>query len=173
LIQISGPPLLAAALLLAPAGCGEPEAAVAAAYSSRVVDGSFDIGTPDRYASPRVYRQFSRSHGVYLVSDHGMLVALAAECTNPDHRPSLVRFDDGAGIFRCGTCGARYTRDGLKIGTSQTQRSLGRCRIRPSGQIYDPQTTILIDPGKRFYQEDQEWSKQTSYYPLGEAAARR
>jgi uncharacterized Zn-finger protein len=158
---------------LAHVGCDEPSAAHGSAYRSKVVSGSFDIGKPDRYQAKRVYTQYADSHGVYLVSAHGMLVALAAECTNDDHPEAWVRFEDTAGIYRCGTCGARYTRDGLKIGTSQTKVSLRRCRIRSSGHIYDPETTLVVDPDKRFTQEDQEWSKHTSFFPLEEVARGR
>ena len=155
-------------------GCGEPAAAVASGMQSRLASGSFDIGEPDRYRRPRVYTGFGDSHGVYLVSGHDMLVALAGQCTNNDHRrPAAVRYDDVAGIFRCGVCAAKYTRDGLHIGTAHTDRSLLRCRIRASGQIYDRQTTLLVDPDKRFAQEDQEWSRPTSYFPLAEIAAAR
>ncbi len=154
-------------------GCGEPASAVAAGMQSRVTSKSLDIGQPSQYERPRVYSTFGESHGVYLVSGHDMLVALAAECTNTAHRPAAVRFDSVSGIYRCSVCGAKYTRDGLHIGTSQTDRSLERCRIRSSGQIYDPDTTLIVDPGKRFAQEDQEWSKHTSYFPLAEIARAR
>lgn len=166
------PAALFAALLgsfcLLSIGCGEPQSASGATHKPKVSSGSFDIGVPDKYRRPRVYSNFANSHGVYLVTGHGMIVALAAECTNDDHGPSLVRFDNVAGIYRCPTCSAKYTRDGLHIGTSQTDLSLTRCRIRPSGKIYDRDTTLVVDPGKRFAQEDQQWSKHTSFYPLEE-----
>ena len=159
-----------AVLLVAVAGlmtaCDEAAPAAPSGYGSRLGQDSFDIGTADHYRTPGVYTQFNRSQGVYLVSGHGMLVALAAECTNDAHSQAAVIYDDIAGIYRCSTCGARYTRDGLNIGSSQTKISLRRCRIRASGHIYDPQTTLLVDPVKRFTQEKQEWSKHTSFFPL-------
>lgn len=154
--------------LILTTGCGEPQAAVASAHGSNVADGSFDVGTPDRYRTERIYPTYAESHGVYLVSAHGMLVALAAECTSEKHEPAQVRWEPEVGVFRCPVCSAKYTRDGLNRGTSQSQRALERCRIRPSGNIYDRDTTLIVDPGKRFCQEDQEWSKPTSYYPLKE-----
>lgn len=153
-------------LLLGTTGCGEPQAAVAGTHQSNVASGSFDIGEPDQYRRNRVYTQFADSHGVYLVSAHNMLVALAAECTNDQHRPSVVRYQPQVGVFRCPTCSAKFTRDGLNRGTSQAKRPLERCRIRASGKIYDRDTTLVVDPGKRFRQEDQEWSKHTSFFPI-------
>lgn len=147
-------------------GCGEPQAAVAATNGSNVSDASFDVGKPDQYRTNRVYTQYADSHGVYLVSAHRMLVALAAECTSDKHRASAVRWEPEVGVFRCPTCSAKFTRDGLTRGTSQTGRALERCRIRASGKIYDRDTSLIVDPGKRFRQEDQEWSKHTSFFPL-------
>ncbi len=160
-------------VLLAMAGCGEPQAAVASTHQSNVASGSFDIGQPDQYRRNRVYTEFADSHGVYLVSAHRMLVALAAECTNDRHRPAVVRYEPEVGVFRCPTCSAKFTRDGLNRGTSQAQRPLERCRIRASGKIYDRDTTLVVDPGKRFRQEDQEWSKHTSFFPLEEIVRTR
>lgn len=149
-------------------GCGDPKAAVAGTHRSNVAGGSFDVGKPDRFRRNRVYTTYADSHGVYLVSGHGMLVALAAECTSDKHSASEVRWEPVVGVFRCPTCSAKYTRDGLNRGKSQSQRALERCRVRPSGKIYDRDTTLIVDPGKRFVQEDQEWSKHTSFYPLEE-----
>ncbi|MEM9914788.1 MAG: hypothetical protein AAF911_07500 [Planctomycetota bacterium] len=156
-----------------PTGCGEPQSAVAATHRSNVTSGSFDIGLPQKYQRNGVYTQFAKSHGVYLVSGHRMLVALAAECTNERHSPSVVRWEPEVGIFRCPTCGAKFTRDGLNRGTSQAERPLERCRIRASGKIYDRNTTLVVDPGKRFRQEEQEWSKHTSFFPLEEIVRTR
>ncbi|MEO0514968.1 MAG: hypothetical protein AAF086_06700 [Planctomycetota bacterium] len=160
-------------LLLGSAGCGEPQAAVAGTHQANVASGSFDIGLPQKYQRNGVYTQFAKSHGVYLVSAHRMLVALAAECTNERHSLSAVRWEPEVGIFRCPTCGAKFTRDGLNRGTSQAERPLERCRIRASGKIYDRDTTLVVDPGKRFRQEDQEWSKHTSFFPLEEIVRTR
>ena len=173
LIRISLIVATAGLLLLGLVGCGEPQAAVAAAHAPKVAEGSFDIGKPDQYRRNRVYTQYADSHGVYLVSGHKMLVALAAQCTNDDHRPAMVRYETEVGIYRCTICSAKYTRDGLNRGTSQTDRPLERCRIRHSGKIYDRDTTLIVDPGKRFRQEDQEWSKHTSYFPLEEIVRTR
>lgn len=164
----AAPALILASCLAFTPGCGDPEAAVAGTHRSHVADGSFDIGTPDRYRSNRVYTQYADSHGVYLVSAHGMLVALAAECTSDKHSPSEVRWEPEVGVFRCPTCSAKYTRDGLNRGKSQSERALERCRVHASGKIYDRDTTVMVDPGKRFRQEDQEWSKHTSFFPLEE-----
>ncbi|MEM6458429.1 MAG: hypothetical protein AAF710_03450 [Planctomycetota bacterium] len=155
---------------LALPGCGEPDAASAAGatLASRTVSHSFDIGVPRKYRVNRVYTEFAKSHGVYLVSGHGMLVALAAECTSTKHDTTLVRWEPEVGVFRCPKCGARYTRDGLNIGDRQTRRPLERCRIRQSGKIFDRDTTLVVDPGKRFRQERQQWSKHTSFFPLVE-----
>lgn len=160
-------------LLLWTTGCGEPQAAVAGTHQANTATGSFDIGKPDQYRRNRVYTQYADSHGVYLISAHKMLVALAAECTSDKHRPSRVRYEPEVGIFRCPTCSAKFTRDGLTRGTSQTDRPMERCRIRASGKIYDRDTTLVVDPGKRFRQEDQEWSKHTSFFPLEEIVRSR
>ncbi len=157
--------------LLGLVGCdAESASAGSGANGSAVAGRAFTIGRIDDYQRPGVDETYARSHGVYLVSNHGMLVALAAQCTNPDHGSTAVRFDVVAGIYRCPRCGAKYTRDGLNIGHSQTDRPLERCRLRNSGPIFDPQTRLRVDPGKRFRQEDNQWSMHTSYFPLDEAA---
>ena len=156
------------------AGCDAGSASASGGASgSAVAERSFTIGTIREYQRPGVDGTYARSHGVYLVSNHGMLVALAAECTNPDHSPTAVRYDDVAGIYRCTRCGAKYTRNGLNIGESMTTRPLERCRLRNSGPIYDPQTHLMVDPGKRFRQEDNQWSQHTSYFPLDEVDGAR
>ncbi|MEM6852996.1 MAG: hypothetical protein AAF593_01140 [Planctomycetota bacterium] len=160
-------------LISVASGCGEPQAAVASTHQSKVTSGSFDIGLPGQYQRNGVYTQYANSKGVYLVSGHRMLVALAAECTNERHSPSVVRWEPEVGIFRCPTCSAKFTRDGLNRGTSQAERPLERCRIRASGKIYDRDTTLVVDPGKRFLQEEQEWSKHTSFFPLEEIVRTR
>ncbi|MBB6430188.1 hypothetical protein [Algisphaera agarilytica] len=165
--------LAVAPLATLPMGCGDPQSAAAATHRSKVSSGSFDIGLPDKYRRNRVYTNFADSHGVYLVSGHKMLVALAAECTSDKHSTSVVRWEPEVGIFRCPICSAKYTRDGLNRGKSQTSRPLERCRIRASGKIYDRDTTLVVDPGKRFRQEDQEWSKHTSFFPLEEIVRSR
>ena len=159
-----------------PAGCDDTSAAGASVSSGmqpRLATGSFDIGKIDRYRRDGVYTAYGESHGVYLVAGHGMLVALAGRCTNPEHRPAAARFDQVAGIFRCGVCGAKFTRNGLHIGPDDQTPSLRRCRIRSSGQIYDPDTTLIVDPNKLFAQEKQEWSRHTSYFPLAEITQAR
>ena len=163
-----------AVLMVGLTGCDPTSASGSGGADASVVAGrSFTIGTIREYQRPGVDAGYARSHGVYLVSNHGMLVALAAECTNPGHSPTAVRFDDVAGIYRCPRCGAKYTRDGLNIGDSQTTRPLERCRLRNAGPIYDPQTHLMVDPGKRFRQEDSQWSQHTSYFPLDEVQDRQ
>jgi hypothetical protein len=164
------PAILLCGLLM---GCDPNSASGIGANSPTTTEKIFDVGLPSQFRLKRVYKKYAVSHGVYLVSNHGMLVALAAECTNDDHAPSVVRFDDVSGIYRCPACGAKYTRDGLNIGDSKTTRPLERCRIRHTGPIYDPDTTIMIDPGKRFRQEENEWSKHTSYFLLDEAKSQQ
>lgn len=154
--------------MLALPGCGKPKSAVASANQPKSSGGSFEIGPPKDYQDPGVYREFADKQSVYLVSGHDMLVALYAQCTSDEHAPAIVRFDDVSGLYTCMTCGATYTRDGLNKGTSRTTRPLERCRIRQSGHIYDPEMSLVVDPGKRFLQDKQEWSKHTSYFPLKE-----
>ena len=83
-------------------GCGDPNAAQAnPAFSSRSYrGGEFLIGLPERYERPGVYTRFASDHGVFLVSEHGMLVALADTCPNPLHEGTAgVRWDGTSGTF--------------------------------------------------------------------------
>ena len=161
--------LIIGAALLTAAACDRPGPASASGHASRVATASFNIGSPDAYRSEGVYSGLAKSHGVYLVSGHGMLVALAATCTNDGHRPVAVRFDDVAGVFRCPLCDAKFTRDGLNRGKSRATRALERCRLRSAGKLYDRDNTVVVDPDKRYRQEAQQWSRGGSYVSLREA----
>lgn len=169
---------LSAGLLIAP-GCGDTPVQASPAYAARSTGSFFLIGTPDHYKKPKVYTRFATEHGVFLVSAHRMLVALADTCPNPAHAVAIgVRYDDLAGVFRCPVCARTYTSDGLIVapGTARPNalgempagavppRSLDRCMIRPFGQIYDPQTPLQVDPSNRFRQDKNQWSEPGCLY---------
>ncbi|MEM7577258.1 MAG: hypothetical protein AAF328_07255 [Planctomycetota bacterium] len=187
--------LLAAIPGLTLPGCGNANVAKAdPAFAARSeTAGRFLIGTPDQYQRPGVYTAFARSHGVYLISDHGMLVALADTCPNPVHARQIgVRWNPEAFIFNCPACGWKFSSDGLAI-ASGTDRAdapgavaplaLERCNIRNDGPLYDPGTQLQVNanaggmdddgwPHNRLVFEKNQWSRPGGMYVFDELRRR-
>ena len=119
----------------------------------------FEIGPASDWAREGLYLDYVNSHRVALKSDHGMLVAILL--INPD-TGATVTYDRLANLFRDPQSGDTFTTDGLKWGGREDRPSLARCRIRHLGPIDDPDVGLVVDPGKLFRQEDQQWSKAAS-----------
>lgn len=176
-------------------GCGDPNAAVAApAFAARSESaGRFLIGTPDEYERPGVYTRFARSHGVFLVSDHDMLVALADTCPNRAHQRQIgVRWDPEAFIFNCPACGWKFTSDGLPIASAAIRAgapgsvaplALERCNLRNDGPLYDRGTQLQVNanagrmdgqgyPSNRLVFEKNQWSRPGGIYVFAELRRR-
>ena len=119
----------------------------------------FRIGPASDWTEPGVYNDFLEEHSVYLVVDHGMVVALHAGSTEAD---AQVQWDRVAGLFRCPVSGALYSRDGLAWADSPASRALERCRIRALGPRGKPDVEILVDPQMRFLFEQNQWSRVMS-----------
>lgn len=119
----------------------------------------FEIGPASKWAEPGLYLDFANSHGVALVSDHGMLVALLL--VGPE-TGAEVQYDRLANLFRDPQSDETFTVDGVKWGGAEDRPSLARCRIRHLGPIDDPDVGLEVDPGKLFRQEDGQWSKGAS-----------
>jgi hypothetical protein len=176
-------------------GCGDPAAAQAdpafAARSNQA--GRFLIGTPESYRRPGVYTRFARSHGVFLISQHGMLTALADTCPNPSHgRVVGVRWNPEAYIFHCPGCGWKFTSDGLPIATTADRAeapgsvmplALERCNLRHDGPLYDPGTQLQVNanggalnedgfPTNRHIFEQNQWSRPGGIYVYEELRER-
>ncbi|MEM9752831.1 MAG: hypothetical protein AAF916_05540 [Planctomycetota bacterium] len=183
------------AAMLALPGCGQADVARAdPAFAARSeTAGRFLIGTPDQYQRPGVYTRFARSHGIYLVSDHDMLVALADTCPNRAHRRQIgVRWNPEAYIFVCPACGWKFTSDGLPIATSAERAdapgavqplALERCNIRNDGPLYDPGTELQVNanagrmdddgwPNNRLVFEKNQWSRPGGMYVFDELRRR-
>ncbi|MEM6257305.1 MAG: hypothetical protein AAGI37_03205 [Planctomycetota bacterium] len=119
----------------------------------------FEIGPASDWEEPGLYMEYAHSHGVAIVSDHGMLVALLL--VGPE-TGAEVRWDRAAGLFRDTQSDDLFTRDGVKWGGADDRPSLARCRIRHLGPLDDPGVELVVDPGKLFRQEEQQWSKAAS-----------
>jgi len=119
----------------------------------------FEIGPASKWAEQGLYLDFVSSQKVALKSDHGMLVAILL--INPK-TGATVQHDRLANLFRDPQSGDNFTTDGLKWGGDEDRPSLARCRIRHLGPIEDPEVGLVVDPGKLFRQEDQQWSKAAS-----------
>ena len=151
-------------LLLLP-GCGElsdvwgnPQDRAKKGLADAQID-SFEIGPASNWAEPKLYLDYAKSHGVALKSDHGMLVAILL--VGPE-TGAEVRYDRLANLFRDSQSSETFTTDGVRWGGDEDRPSLARCRIRHLGPIDDPDVKLLVDPGKLFRQEDQQWSKAAS-----------
>ena len=159
-------------LLLAVPGCGDlsdvwgnPQDRAKMGLSDSDAE-PFEIGPASNWAEPNLYLDYAKSHRVALKSEHGMLVAilLIGPQTGAD-----IHYDRLANLFRDSQSNETYTTDGVKWGGSEDRPSLARCRIRHLGPIDDPDVKLLIDPGKLFRQEDQQWSKAASNHLFVEA----
>ena len=147
-------------------------------------DTPFSIGPPQRYQEPGIYLDYVFSHGVYVVSHMGMIVALSA------HDPATgkpVHYDPLTGQFSDPAIGARFTRDGLITGVNRIQRrvlndpeqvkaalqadtplarSMERCYIRRRGLRGDPDAELIVNPSHRFIFELNQWSREHCGYLL-------
>lgn len=153
------------ALLYALPGCGDlseiwgnPQDRAKKGLADSDVE-AFEIGPASKWAEPGLYMDYANSHGVALVSDHGMLVALLL--VGPE-TGAEVRYDRTTNLFRDSQSSETFTRDGVKWGGADDRPSLARCRIRHLGPLDDPDVGLVVDPGKLFRQEDQQWSKAAS-----------
>ncbi|MEM9294894.1 MAG: hypothetical protein AAGA57_03755 [Planctomycetota bacterium] len=119
---------------------------------------AFRIGPASEFRAPGVYHDFVKSHGVFLVSDHGMLVALDAKSPEAPNRTLMYDRDDQQ--FRCPRTGAVYSRDGLPFSGSTATRAMERCFIRGLGPDDDPETVVMVNTGpeRRYRFEDNQWS---------------
>jgi len=142
-------------------GCGEDKPAETLNNDKRVelATAPFDVGPVSSFQKAGVYTEFFRSHGVYLVSDGSMLVALSAICT---HNACGVRWEQGSGQFQCPCHDSAFTREGLNSGGSKAKRPLERCRIKPAALRPGPDPVLRVDPTRRFRQERNEWSSPES-----------
>lgn len=121
----------------------------------------FEIGPASDWQEPGLYMDYANSHHVALRSEHGMLVALLL--FSPETGTPLT-YDRLSNLFKDPQSGGMYTIDGIKWGGDEDRPSLPRCRIRHLGPLTDPDVPLLVDPGKLFRQEDQQWSKAASMH---------
>ncbi|MFN3168040.1 MAG: hypothetical protein ACE37H_13350 [Phycisphaeraceae bacterium] len=119
----------------------------------------FEIGPASKWQAPGLYMDYAKSHKVALKSEHGMLVAILL--VGPE-TGAEVRYDRLAGLFRDTQSDETFTTDGVKWGGGDDRPSLARCRIRHLGPLDDPDVELVVDPGKLFRQEKQQWSKAAS-----------
>lgn len=159
------PHLAVLCLLLALPGCGDlsdvwgtPQDRAKNSLSDSEME-SFEIGPASKWAEPDLYLDYVSTHRVALKSDHGMLVALLL--VGPE-TGAEVRYDRTTNLFRDSQSGETFTTDGVKHGGGEDRPSLARCRIRHLGPVDDPNVGLVVDPGKLFRQEDQQWSKAAS-----------
>lgn len=153
-------------------GCSDgPEAQVQSGAPSRrklmLPDKPFTIGGPQKYRRSGVYQDFRQSHGIWLVSDGGKLVALSAVCT---HNGCGTRYDSMSRIFKCPCHSSTFTTDGLNRSGGKARRPLERCMIALQGKPGDASAELLVDPTKRYRQEidnpvsGRNWSSPNSVY---------
>lgn len=152
-------------LLLTLPGCGEldnvfgnPQDRAKHSLSDLEIE-PFEIGPASDWAEPGLYMDFAKSHQVALKSDHGMLVAILL--ISPE-TGATVKYDRLSNLFTDPQSGEKFTTDGVKWGGDADRPSLARCRIRHLGPLDDPDVGLVVDPGKLFRQEEQQWSKAAS-----------
>ncbi|MEM6955823.1 MAG: hypothetical protein AAF645_09040 [Myxococcota bacterium] len=148
-------------------GCGDPDGILGnpldrAKYETGS-DGlaSFEIGPASNWAEPGLYLDYVDSHNIALKSGNGMLVALLLVCPDTGND---VYYDSVTGLFREKQSDLTYTDDGVKWGGADDRASLPRCRIRHLGPAENPDVRLMVDPGKLYRQEEQQWSKSASFH---------
>jgi hypothetical protein len=163
------PRLLLALGLLIPAlalpGCGDLDSVFGSPQERAKHDiaagdiDPFKIGPASKWREPDLYMDYAKSHKVALKSEHGMLVAilLIGPETGAD-----IQYDRLSNQFKDPRSGELFTTDGVKWGGDADRPSLARCRIRHLGPLDDPDVELVVDPGKLFHQEKQQWSKAAS-----------
>ncbi len=155
------PILLSLTLLTLPA-CDKPQQAPASANDRvRLADEAFYIGPPSRFKLPGVYDDFLESHGVFIISDHGMVVALSAVSPNSN---ATVRYDETLLQFVDPRDGTRYSKDGLALGLPKPRPSLNRCRIALSIAFANRPRELLVDPTYLYNHQDDLWSDFNTAY---------
>lgn len=127
----------------------------------------FEIGPASKWAEPGLYMDYVNDHRVAIKSDRGMLVAILL--VSPE-TGATVQYDRLSSLFKDPQSGELFTTDGLKWGGAEDRPSLPRCRIRHLGPLDDPEVPLMVDPGKLFRQEDQQWSKAASNHLFVQAA---
>jgi len=139
-------------------------------------DKPFSIGHPDRYRKDGINFDYARSHGVYIVTNRGMVVALSAESPATGKMP---RYETVNGQFADPHNGDRFTTDGLLRGQKRDQRrflddeaavraalaegksfsrSLERCHIKLKGSYDSDDAELIVDPRHRHLFELNQWS---------------
>lgn len=157
---------LTAAVTLGLGGCSDESSVTTGrgAYRVRVMNGPFGVGRPRQYQKSGVYDRYRKSHGIWLVSNGEMLVALCAAC--PVDGNGTV-YDSTSEQFTCPGDGSRFDSQGLYRG-DQGGRSLERCRIALVGELSDPDGYLQVMPSRRFRQEDNQWSSINCLYEFEE-----
>jgi Rieske Fe-S protein len=130
-------------------------------------DEPFTVGHPDKYRLAGVYRDYRRSHGIWLVSDGTQLVALSAVCT---HNGCGTRYDTTSRIFKCPCHNSTFSTEGLNQTGSKADRPLERCGIRLTNESGELPAQLRVDPTKRYRQEIEDrmsgrnWASPHSVY---------
>jgi hypothetical protein len=154
-------------LLLCFAGCDQHDP-----HPTRLVPKTarqpFSIGTPSQFAEHRVYEDFRRAYGVWIVSrdsSSGTMIVVLDAATPGFSSRAGTRYNSLTDRFECPASGARFTSDGLLAGTDgQANRSLERLRIElVRGELQ-------IDPRRRFSHESNDWSNPLSMHILDSAS---
>lgn len=157
--------LTAALCLSTTPGCDPQDRSIAPPAGKRVRTATklFGVGDPSQFDTHGVYSAFYKSHGVFLVNNRGMLVALCAESPNTGN---TVRYDRNLNQYIDPRDSTRYTPDGLPTGPPNDRQALERCRINMSIQLNDQDTELVVDPSYRFEYEKNEWSNFYSFHDL-------
>ncbi len=163
------------AIALTVLGCSDSDSPLPRSkrrHQLKLPDEPFTVGPPDQYLKPKVYQTYRESHGIWLVSDAKMLVALSAVCT---HNACGTRYDSTSNLFKCPCHESIFSIEGLNRSGSKAKRPLERCRIELVGKRGDGDAQIQVDPTRRFRQEidnkltGRNWSSPHSVYFFDEA----
>jgi len=90
---------------------------------------TFVIGSPDDFrgdaGNPRVYEDWKKEHGVWIIREGDHLYALNARCTHLGCTPNYFPEE---GVFKCPCHGSRFRSDGTNF-AGPAPRPLDRLKI--------------------------------------------
>ena len=118
---------------------------------------SFKIGFPEEFEIGKVDIRFKKEHNVWVVRNDNGIYALSTVCTHLGCTPNWL---SGERKFKCPCHGSVFRFSGMNF-EGPAPRPLERHKI-----VLAEDGQLLIDKGKLFKQEKDEWNKPEAFLYL-------
>lgn len=114
----------------------------------------FKAGRPEEFGIGDVSTKFVQSYRVWIIREERGFFALHAKCT---HLGCTPRWLEAEQKFKCPCHGTGFTKEGINFeGPAPTPLRRLRIQLSDDGQL-------VVDVGKKYRQENGEWSDEESY----------